>query len=73
LAEGVIAAGKPEPVSGEVKKLVRLAGFLCVVGVGLLVWGIGEGLVDRSVLGGFLLVVGVAGYFQERKKAPASS
>jgi hypothetical protein len=39
-----------------------------VVGIGLLLWGTRDGSVDRSVLGGFLLIVGIAGYAQVRKE-----
>ena len=69
LATAVISADKPNPTPAKVKKNVRLARFFCVIGMGLLLWGISDGSVDRSVLGGFLLIVGIAGYFQERKRA----
>jgi membrane-bound ClpP family serine protease len=50
-----------------VKKHVRLARFFCVVGIGLLIWGISDGSIDRGVLGAFLLILGIAGYVQEKK------
>jgi membrane-bound ClpP family serine protease len=59
---------KPNPTVANVKKNVHVARFLVVVGVGLLVWGISVGSVDRSVLGGFLLILGIVGYAQEKKK-----
>ena len=68
VASAAIADSKPNPTSASVKTNVRVARFLVVVGVGLLVWGISVGSVDRSILGGFLLILGAVGYAQEKKK-----
>ena len=61
LSSAAITDSKPNPASTNAKKNVRVARFLVVVGVGLLVWGISVGSVDRSILGGFLLIDGVVG------------
>jgi len=67
LATAVVSANKSNPTSADVKKHVRLARFFCVVGIGLLIWGISDGSIDRGVLGAFLLILGIAGYVQEKK------
>jgi hypothetical protein len=64
LTTAVIAAEKPTPTLPDGKKNMRLVRVFCAVGLVLLIWGIADGSVDRGILGGFLLIIGAAGYCQ---------
>jgi len=64
-----LAATSEMPTPAMLTQRLRQAKSFCVVGFMLLIWGIANGSADRIVLGGFLLILGIAGYHQEKKRA----